>query len=71
LEAFHEGPADIESKYGGPGAQEGELAEIIVLEQRAEQSQTLVMTQVGKEWTDALVNEDELMISLLCLMRTS
>jgi hypothetical protein len=63
---------EVEAKSRGSGAQkgeEGELAEmkrqIIVLEQRIEESETMVMTEVHREQTDTFVSKEELMVSLV------
>jgi hypothetical protein len=71
LDEFHEHFEDIESKYGRLVGQDGELVEIIVLEQRVEQFQTLIMTKICKKQTDASVSKEGLMICLLCLMLRS
>jgi hypothetical protein len=55
----------IDGQTRGPSTHEGELAEIIVLEQRAEQSQMLIMTQIRKKRADALMSKEGPMISLV------
>jgi predicted nuclease with TOPRIM domain len=68
LEEAHERLDEIEAKSGGSGDPEGEIAEIIVLEQRMEGFQTVIMTQLHKEPANAFVNQEELMTSLVPML---
>jgi archaellum component FlaC len=72
LEELDEPLHEIETKSGRSGAQEdekGQLAEIkwriIVLEQRIEDSETIVMTEVHREQTDTFMSKEELTVSLV------
>jgi hypothetical protein len=63
LEEAHERLDEIEAKSERSGDREGEIAEIIVLEQHMEGSQMVIMTQLHKEPTNTFVNQEELMVS--------
>jgi hypothetical protein len=59
-------PTNVSTKSKpNPGDPEGEIAEIIVLEQRMEGSQTVIMMQLHKEPTSAFVSQEELIVSLV------
>jgi hypothetical protein len=69
LQEINEHLNQIETKSGGSGAQddeEGQLAEmkrqIIVLEQRIEESEMMVMTEIHREQTDTFVSKEKLMV---------
>jgi hypothetical protein len=65
LEEAHERLDEIEAKSGGLDDPEGEIAKIIVIKQRMEGSQTVIMTQLHKEPTKAFVSQEELTVSLV------
>jgi hypothetical protein len=72
LEELGEPLNEIEAKFGESGPQEdkdGEVGQmkqqIIVLEQRIEESETMIMAQVHRDQADTFVSEQELMVSLV------